>query len=43
MEPLGRSMPTVKEDATTLANSRELIDPIAKIRLIKKSIRMPTQ
>jgi hypothetical protein len=43
MEPLGRSTPTVKEDSTILASSRELTDPTAKFRLIKKSIRMPTQ
>jgi len=43
MEPLGRATPRVKEDATTLASSREFTDPIAKFRLIKKSIRMPTQ
>jgi hypothetical protein len=43
MEPLGRSMPTVKDDATTLASSRELTDPTAIFRLIKKSIRIPTQ
>jgi hypothetical protein len=42
-EPLGRSTPTVKEDATTLASSRDLNDPIAKFRLIKKSIKVPTQ
>jgi hypothetical protein len=29
MEPLGRSMPTVKEDATTWANYRKLTGPIA--------------
>jgi hypothetical protein len=43
MEPLGRSTQSVKEDATTLASSRELTDSIAKFRLIKKSIRTPTQ